>query len=82
MLLLIFAPQLYFYPALRNPLSIILFCAGTIFADRFYSFLLQVHAKKLTSLLRMRLAFLVTFLVATIVFLMYSLRFPQIWSQG
>ena len=82
MLLLIFAPQFYFYPALRNPLSIILFCAGTIFADRFYSFLLQVHAKKLTPLLRMRLAFLVTFLVATMVFFMYSLRFPQIWSQG
>jgi len=82
MLLLIFVPQLYFYPALRNPFSIILFCVGTIFADRLYSFLLQVYAKKWTPILRMRLAFLVTLLVATLVFFMNSLRFPQIWSQG
>jgi len=80
MLILIFAPQMYFYPALRSPLPVLLFLAGTIVADRVYNFLVRVHGARLLPLFRMRFAFFVTVLVASAALGVCALQDSEIWS--
>ncbi len=72
MTLLLFLPQMFFYEPLRKPLPLILYMSGVFFADRLTTTWLFYRHPNWTPIGKMRIAFLVTLMIACFAFFIYA----------